>query len=214
MRWNEWKLLWRFDKIVDIPSLQVTVMTPWAFARILWYCNRREFQAWPSEYETSLVLGWRWPFAKKFREKKWAKIQPMPLAIYGGPMDEVYLARATKELLLVDASFPIERVTFTAANSDIRHIGPTVNVLLHQGPLCAHPFWIASCPQCARKALRLAINLKTKHEQAPWIDPHEDPVIGFRRREAEAKRLESIARRGTAGRDRAARGAIEAAKQC
>jgi hypothetical protein len=188
MNWTEWKSLWRAERTVNIPHLSVVLMTPYVFVRFLWYFNRRPFQAWPSEYETSLVLGWRWPFTKKFREKKWATVERLPMAIYGGPMDEIYLARATKELLLVDENFPIERVTFTAANSDIRHIAPTVNVLLHLGPLCDHKFWIASCPQCARKALRLAINLKTKYEQAPRIDPHEDPIVGFRRREAEAKK--------------------------
>lgn len=187
MTFREWRNLFRFDRTIDIPHLSAALMCPWAFARLCWYFNRREFQAWPSEYETSLVLGWRWPFAKKFKEKKWATVEKMPLAIYGGPMDEVYLARATKELLLIDDNFPIERVTFTAANSDIRHIAPTVNVLLRLGPLCNHLYWVANCEQCARKALRLAINLKTKYEQAPRIDPHEDPIVGFRRREAEAK---------------------------
>jgi hypothetical protein len=192
MTFKEWRDLWYVAHVCDIPHLSVIVQTPYAFVRVLWHYNRRPFPAWPSEYETGIVLGWRWPFTKKFREKKWAKSEPLPLAIYGGPMDEVYLARATKELLLVDNSFPIERVTFMAANSDIRHIAPTVNVLLRLGPACNHPYWVASCQQCARKALRLAINLKTKYEQAPWIDPHKEPIVAFRRREAEAKaRLEA-----------------------
>lgn len=193
MNWREWKSLWRFDRQVDIPHLSIAVMTPYAFVRVLWYFNRREFQAWPSEYETSLVLGWRWPFTKTFKEKAWRKIEKMPLAVYGGPMDEIYLLRATKELLLVDEQYPLTREDKT--RHDIRHIGPTVNILLKLGPPCQHPYWVATCPQCARKALRLAIDLKAKYEPVRLIDPHEDPIVGFRRREAEAQRLEAEKRK-------------------
>jgi hypothetical protein len=182
MKWKEWRSLWLVERTVNIPHLSVTVMTPWAFVRLLWYFNRREFQAWPSEYETSLVIGWRWPFAKKFREKKWAIVKAMPMAIYGAPMDEVYLIRATRDLLFVDQDCNLR---FTD-HSEVRHIGPTVKVLLGQGPKCDHLYWIATCPQCARKALRLAVNLKAKYEPVRLIDPHEEPIVGFRRREAEA----------------------------
>lgn len=187
MKWSEWKSLWRFDRIVDIPHLSVTIMTPWAFARLLWYFNHREFQAWPSEYETSLVLGWRWPFAKKFREKKWSKVQPMPLAIYSGPMDEVYLERAVRELGWGTPS------TLESTVLDVRHISATVRQArqLRTTSFCRHDYWIASCPNCARRALTLAVQLKAKYEPVRLIDPHEDPIIGFRRREAEAKRLEA-----------------------
>jgi hypothetical protein len=183
MNFHSWLHLWRIERDVKIPHLSVTVMTPWAFARLLWFYNRRPFQAWPSEYETSLVLGWRWPFAKTFREKKWANTQAMPMAVYGGPMDEVYLIRAVKEL---DFFIGAGREHQLADRPEIRHIGPTVKVLLGQGPKCDHPYWIATCPQCARKALRLAVNLKAKYEPVRLIDPHEEPIIGFRRREAEA----------------------------
>ena len=95
MKWSEWKSLWRFDRTVNIPHLSATLMCPWAFARLMWYFNRREFEAWPSEYETSLVLGWRWPFTKKFREKKWATVERLPMAIYG-PSDLSYLQKVAK----------------------------------------------------------------------------------------------------------------------
>jgi hypothetical protein len=182
MKWTEWKSLWRYEKQINIPHASIVVMTPYCFARILWYFNRREFQAWPSEYETSLVLGWRWPFTKTFREKKWATVQPLPLAIYGGAMDEVYLARAIDEL---HWPMELEKPVLDAA---VRHIGPTVKDLLQMVPRCNHNFWLADCPDCARKALRMAISYKTKYNPVRLIDPHEDPIAAFRRREAEAKK--------------------------
>lgn len=176
MTFKEWRSLFRFDRTVDIPHLSVTVMCPYAFVRVLWYFNRREFQAWPSEYETSLVLGWRWPFTKNFKEKKWARYQQMPMALYGGPMDQIYLVRACHELGIGSESM-----------EDGRYIGPTVRAVLQVEPKCQHTYWVASCPQCARKALRLAINLKTKYDPVKLIDPHESPIDGFRRREVEAE---------------------------
>jgi hypothetical protein len=62
--------------------------------------------------------------------------------------------------------------------------------LIAAAPDCAHdriPYWKADCPECARKALRMAIALKTRYEPVRQIDPHEDPIVGFRRREAEAQ---------------------------
>jgi hypothetical protein len=182
MKWKEWRSLWRVERTVNIPHLSVTVMTPWAFVRLLWYFNRREFQAWPSEYETSLVIGWRWPFAKKFREKKWAIVKAMPMAIYGAPMDEVYLARVCKDL-------HIETQGKLTDNPGVLHIGPTVKQMLQYAPDCAHDrisYWKADCQECARAALRLAIAFKAKYEPVRLIDPHEEPIVGFRRREAEA----------------------------
>jgi len=159
------------------------VMTPWAFSRLLWFYNRRPFQAWPSEYETSLALGWRWPFTKTFREHKWVSTQAMPMAVYGAPMDRVYLIRVCNDL-------HIEIKGKLVDNPEIRHISPTVKQVLQSAPDCAHdriPYWKADCPECARKALRMAIALKAKYEPIRQIDPHEDPIIGFRRREAEAQ---------------------------
>lgn len=151
MKIKEWKSLWRFDRTVNIPHLSATLMSPWAFARLCWYFNRREFQAWPSEYETSLVLGWRLPFTKKFKEKKWATVEKMPLAIYG-PSDLTYLQKVAHELGL-----PIS----TAANIEgTRYLGPTIREILQREPKCAHNYWIASCPNCARKALLQAVAMK------------------------------------------------------
>lgn len=188
MKWSEWKSLWRFDKTVDIPHLSITVMCPYGFVRVLWYFNRREFQAWPSEYETSLVLGWRWPFAKEFKERAWRKLEKMPLAVYGGPMDEIYLARAVRELGW-DTDNALES---TVRMFDVKHIGPTIRAAnqLTIAPKCEHPYWLASCPNCARRALTLAVQLKAKYGPVKMIDPHESPIEGFRRREAKARRLE------------------------
>lgn len=188
MQFNEWKSLWRLDRDIQVPHASVVVMCPYGFVRVLWHYCPKEFKAWPSTYETGVVLGWRWPWSEKFREKAWLRKDEMPLAVYGRPMDEIYLARAVKDLLMVDDTFPIERVTFVGADSPIRHIGPTVKVLLDEWPRCSHNLWLANCPQCARKALRLAIRLKAMYEPVRQIDPHEDPVVAFRRREEEAKK--------------------------
>jgi hypothetical protein len=181
---HSWLHLWRIDRDVQIPHLSVNVMTPWAFARLLWFYNRRPFQAWPSEYETSLVLGWRWPFTKTFREKRWAaRTEPAPMAVYGAPMDEIYLVRVCREL-------HIETQGKLTDNSSILHIGPTVKQMLQYAHDCAHdsiPCWKADCPECARAALRLAVAFKAKYEPVRLIDPHEAPIVGFRRREAEAQ---------------------------
>ena len=185
MNWREWKSLWKFDRDVDIPHASVVCMTPYCFVRVLWHYNRRPFQAWPSQYETGVVLGWRWPFAEKFKERQWMKKYAgaeMPIAIYGGPMDEVYLARCVKEL---DWPMESDRPTLDAA---VRHIGPTVKDLLQMVPRCDHNFWLADCPHCARKALRMAISYKTKYNPVKLIDPHEDPLTAFRRRQAEAEK--------------------------
>ena len=184
MTFHSWLHLWRIDRDVNIPHLSVTVMTPWAYVRLLWHYNRRPFQAWPSEYETSLVLGWRWPFTKTFREKRWAaRTEPAPMAVYGAPMDEIYLARVCNDLHIKIKGKLVD-------NPEIRHISPTVKQVLQFAPDCAHDtisYWKADCSECARAALRLAIALKAKYEPVRQIDPHEDPIIGFRRREAEAQ---------------------------
>ena len=183
MTFHSWLHLWRIDRDVKIPHISIMVMTPWAFSRLLWFYNRRPFQAWPSEYETSLALGWRWPFTKTFREHKWVSTQAMPMAVYGAPMDRVYLIRVCNDL-------HIEIKGKLVDNPEIRHISPTVKQVLQSAPDCAHdriPYWKADCPECARKALRMAIALKAKYEPIRQIDPHEDPIIGFRRREAEAQ---------------------------
>jgi hypothetical protein len=188
MTWKDWRELWHLDRDIKVPHASIIITTPYAFVRFLWHYNRRPFQAYPSQYETGLVLGWRWPFAKTFRERKWLKFVDMPIAVYGGPMDEIYLVRAMKELLLLDAKALVKMTpNFLSEHPELRHIGPTVNVLLHLGPQCDHNFWVATCPQCARKALRLAIQLKTKYEPVKLIDPHEDPLKAFQRRQAEAE---------------------------
>ena len=179
MTFKEWRSLWRFDRTVDIPHLSATLMCPWAFARVLWYYNRREFQAWPSEYETSFILGWRWPFTKTFREKKWAKIEPMPLAIYGGPMDEIYLDRVAHEIHMHPQD--------DSDRANILQVGVTVRRLREMAPFCEHKFWTADCRDCVRKALRMAVRLTSTYQPVRSIDPHESPIDGFRRREAEAK---------------------------
>ena len=96
MRFSEWRSLWRFDREIDVPHASVVVMCPYAFARILWYSTSKEFKAWPATWDTGIVLGWRWPWRKEFREKAWIRRDEMPLAMYSA-MDQTYLARATKD---------------------------------------------------------------------------------------------------------------------
>ena len=98
MKWSEWCEQWRFERTVDGASFSLICSCPYAFVRVLWHYNRRPFQAWPSQHETGVVIGWRWPFARQFRERQWVEKRNMPLAVYGGPMDEVYLIRALDEL--------------------------------------------------------------------------------------------------------------------
>ena len=173
MTWSEWRSMFRFDRTVDIPHLSVTVMCPYVFVRGLWYFNRREFQAYPSEYETSLVIGWRWPFARVFREKKWAIYEKMPLALYGA-MDAIYMVRADREL-------------GSGSMINALYIAPTVRELLQVKRGCAHNYWIANCPECARKALSLAVHMTAKYQPKSIPDLNEPPIVGFRRREAEAQ---------------------------
>lgn len=201
MNWTQWRSLWRFDVEADIPHLSVTVMTPYCFARVLWYATSKEFKAWPNTYDTGIVLGWRWPWRPRFKE--WARLRKheMPLAIYGGPMDEVYLIRAIKELRLLDRDQEIPSINpLIKQFPEFRQIPATVNSIIHLAPRCAHNYWVADCQNCAAKALRLAVMLKTKYEPAPQIDPFEPPIVAFRRREAEAqKRLQAAKQQLEAG---------------
>lgn len=201
MNWNEWRSLWRFDVEADIPHLSVTVMTPYCFARVLWYATSKEFKAWPNTYDTGIVLGWRWPWRPRFKE--WARLRKheMPLAIYGGPMDQVYLTRAIEELRFFDdGKIPLLTPGTLKQFPELRHISATVQLILRQGPLCQHPYWVADCQNCAKKALRLAVLLKSKHDPVPQIDPLEPPIVAFRRREAEAqKRLQAAKQQLEAG---------------
>jgi len=182
--------LWRIERDVKIPHLAVTVVTPWAVVRVFWYFCDAAFKAWPNRYETGLVVGWRWPWRRVFKERKWTVFHSMPMAIYGAPMDEIYSIRAVRELGW-DTDNAFES---TVRMFDVRCLGPTVKDAkqLTVASECEHNYWIASCPDCARRALSLAVQLKAKYEPIKLIDPREPPIIGFRRREAEAKRLESM----------------------
>lgn len=149
MTWREWRNLFRFEKIVDVPHLSVYCMCPYGFVRILWYFCPKDFKAWPSQYETGIVLGWRWPWREKFKERKWVRIQEMPLAVYWA-MDEAYLARVAVEFA-VDPKSPPE--AFTPGVGKL----VTIRKIVQAEPRCPHNYWIASCENCARKALLLAM---------------------------------------------------------
>jgi hypothetical protein len=179
MRWSEWRSLWRIDRDVDIPHLSVVVMCPYGFVRVLWYHCPKEFKAWPNQYETGVVLGWRWPWQKTFREKKWIAYRDnIPLAIYGA-MDQIYVVRAAKEL----GWNPEEMRGLPSP----QYIAPAVRGIILSQPPCPHKYWIADCPNCARKALTAVIRLQEKHLPRSVPDPYENPIDAFRRREAEAQ---------------------------
>lgn len=179
MRFAEWKSLWRINRRIDVPHAAVAVMTPYCFVRALWYYSDQQLKAWPSQYETGVVLGWRWPWKKTFREKKWMRHHPMPMALYAAG-DLVYMARIAGELgIQVPTSQSIE---------SIRYVGPTVREILNRQPKCGHNYWTADCRQCARKAFLYAMEMKAKYE----------PI----RIESESDRLQRQAReRLTAHRD-------------
>lgn len=186
MTFAQWKALWRIERSIDIPHLAVALMCPWLFVRVLWYFCPREFKAWPSQYETGVVIGWRWPFAKTFREKSWVAKEDMPLVLYGA-MDEAYVARATKELGWGDEAASDPR----AFRKFSPYLAATIRELKNFPRTCGHNYWIADCPSCARSTLTLAAMLMSKYKPASVPNPNEDPVVAFRRRQAEAARLES-----------------------
>lgn len=186
MTFPDWKKLWRIERAIDIPHLAVAVLTPWIFVRVLWYHCTREFKAWPSQYETGVVIGWRWPFAKTFRERTWIQKQDMPLALYGA-MDEAYVARATDELGWGKEASDDPR----AFRKFSPYMAATVRELKSFPRPCGHNYWLADCPSCARAALTLATMLMAQHKPASVPNPKEDPVLAFRRRQAEAARLEA-----------------------
>jgi len=159
MTFKQWKeSLWRLDHDIRIPHLAVSLVTPWVFVRAMWHYNKRPFPAWPSVYETGVVVGWRWPFGKRFREHTWmTRPVPLPKAIYGAPMDMVYLERVSGELA-VDHWEPMPLTV------------QTLKAILALEPKCNHgtpDFWIADCPNCARKALRYAVSLAKSEGTVP-----------------------------------------------
>ena len=156
--WRQYRSLFRIDREVDGPRFSVTVMCPYAFARVLWHFCPRDFKAWPNQYETSLVLGWRWPWRKAFREKKWAKFEPMPAAAYSA-MDLVYLGRATPNMSHEDRLFVCRTVKQIADNG---------------GAPCGHNYYLPSCPGCARKALYFA----TRQERVVQALTHQVKALG------------------------------------
>lgn len=139
MTYREWRSMFRIDRDVDIPHLSVTVMCPWALIRLFWYFCPKEFKAWPNQLETGIVLGWRWPWKKTFREKKWMRYHPMPAAVYSA-MDLVYLGQATPGM------DPEDRM----------YVGRTIKKLTAVGVPCGHNYYLPSCPGCAQKALYFA----------------------------------------------------------
>lgn len=182
MTWTEWKSLFRFDKAIDIPHMSIVAMTPYLFVRLLWWSTSKEHHAWPNEYDTGIVLGWRWPWTKHFKEKQWLRHHELPLALYGA-MDQAYTVRAAKELGWVEDEGRISK----AHQAEMVYIAPTIRSIFALDPRCSHKYWIANCPNCARKALSLAVSLTAKHLPRSVPDPREDPLTAFRRREAEAQ---------------------------
>lgn len=178
-----WKSLFRFERKINIPELDIVLACPYFFVRLMWVTTSKEFRAWPNTLDSGVVIGWRWPLKRRFAERQWLKKQQMPLAIYGLPMDTAYLARAAQAIgLTLDQVRDFELV---------RHIGITVKEILHAGSGCGHHYWIASCPNCARKALLQAVEMKKKYEPLTPINLNEPPYTAFLRREEEARETRS-----------------------
>lgn len=177
------RTLWQCHARFNPPEADGVLMCPWAFVRFMWYTTSKEFRAWPTTLDSGIVIGWRWPWKKKFREAAWVRKDEMPLAVYGA-MDQAYTTRVIDELGLEQEK--AKRSEFIAG--DAAYIAPTVRKLLQQVPLCLHGYWTASCPECARKALTLAVQLTRKYERPSIPDPHEDPYKAFLRREEIAKK--------------------------
>lgn len=184
MTWREWRSLFQFKGQIDPPHLSITCMCPYAFLRLLWYHNTKAFAAWPAEWETGVVVGWRRPWGQ-FHEKAWIRREPLPLALYGA-MDQAYVARATRELGWGDAA--AENPYAYSQHSP--YIAATIREMQKNWPpLCGHKYWIANCQDCARAALTFAVFLTASFRPKAIPDPRESPIDAFRRREAEAKRL-------------------------
>lgn len=149
MKFKEWRSLWRIDRDIDVPHASIVIMTPYGFVRVLWHYCRQEFKAWPSAYETGIVYGWRWPWQKQFTERKRIKSALMPMAVYW-VMDEMYLARVAREFAPNPKHMPL---AFTPGVGKLKPIRDIVQAQPH----CPHNYWIATCENCARKALLAAL---------------------------------------------------------
>lgn len=189
--WREWRSLWHITKTVKVPAFDITVMTPYLFLRVMWYTTSIEFKAWPATLDSGMVLGWRWPFRKKFRERAWAwNKTALPLAIFGGPMDAIYLTRAANALYFNPED---------ATTENMRWIGPTVKDAISMPGSCTHAYWIENCSSCACRAMLLAITMK-KQLAGPvkTIAEQERERFdrqGAERHEANMKSIEAFARR-------------------
>lgn len=172
MKWTEWKSLWRFDKQVNIPHLSIIAMSPYGFVRMLWYSTSKEFKAWPNVWETGVVIGWRWPWTQKFKEKAWLYKDEMPLALYSA-MDQVYAIRATKHFAMDPDASVFKPDIFFATKAAF-----TIKETIESMP-CLHDrlgqprYWIASCETCARKALLKAILVRGQYDGRGDLYAHE-----------------------------------------
>ena len=123
------------------------------------------------------VLGWRWPWQTKFREKAWIRKQEMPLAIYSA-MDQVYMVRATKHFGLEPDQSIFKPESYFATKAAL-----TIKETIESAP-CPHDkpgqarYWIASCESCARKALLKAIAVRGQYDGRGDLRAHESKRLG------------------------------------
>jgi hypothetical protein len=154
MSWREYKKHFRLGGERRVPHAEFHWVTPYFFIRFLWYWTDQTFKAWPTFYQTGVVIGWRWPWWDSFKEKQWSRKDTAPLAIYPA-MDLAYLARAAHEI----------KIPLIEIGSAGKYIGPVIRTLCTGCyPRCDHNYWIADCQDCARKALLYAIRLRMKYE--------------------------------------------------
>lgn len=195
MTLREWRSLWRFDHQVNIPELSITMMCPYLFVRLMWYTTSKEFRGWPNTLDSGVVIGWRWPFTKKFKEKSWLKKQKMAIVIYPA-MDAIYTARVAVEGLCWDEEnlglkkheVGREIVREPATIARLAQIAATFRKMRDVQSPCGHAYWSADCPDCARRSFNFAVQMVEKYEPFRPPDPTEHPLAAFQRREAEARK--------------------------
>ncbi len=194
LTWSEWRKLWSFTRVIDAPAADITLMTPYGFVRFMWYTTSKEFKAWPTTLDSGVVIGWRWPFQNRFKEKSWLKSQVLPLALYGA-MDYAYTVRAAMELGWSKDSNTVEEL------KEVRRLMPYIAAAIREinklDPQHGHNLWIPNCPDCARRALSLATRLmaEPKPNSVPKSQMEEHPLVAFQRRQAEAEKRLGIGAR-------------------
>lgn len=188
MTFSEWRKLFFIETKIRIPEFYLFLMCPYVGVGFLWYtAGKKEFEAWPNKRDTGLLFTWRWPFREQFKERVWYwQRAELPLALYGA-MDQSYVERAMRELGWTKNDDGKRFNPYTGVKYT-QYISAAVREMKKIEPKCAHNYWIANCPDCARRSMTLAVFLMSQAKPQSVPDPNESPLAAFQRREAEAQR--------------------------